>query len=178
MCRATVNRVGICSREPCQGGGRYTTLQRPWEFENGRVPRFVPKARYSNPYRPQQRGPRSAYIKSLTIRSADVPGRVYSSSLRTKYPYIFLTMRMRSTITAEVQGMARSVTFYVNGRKGRTDYVQPYSIGGDFREAKTQKLRFSPWKFMVDRTVVVVSARVIGMDYVEHWRTIELSTNI
>lgn len=176
-CRATVNKLGVCWREPCPGGGKYTTLLRPWEFSDGRNPKTIPRSRFLNPYRPIPLRSGGPWVHSMTIRSADAPGRIFTSSLKNRFPYIFLTKRMRSTVTCETRGNVRSVTFYVNGAKGRTDYDAPYSIAGDWVDYATKRNIYAPWAFEVERKVVTLSCQAVGYDGTEHWRDIELSTD-
>lgn len=176
-CSATVNKVGICWREPCPGGARPTMLMKPFEFEN-RIPPFIPRSRYLNPYKLKSRESGSAFIVSITVRSADLPSRVYTTSSWTRTPYLYLSQRMRTTVTAEVVGNVRSVTFYLGGRKGRTDYSRPYSIAGDFKNSRTGRITYAPWKAFIDRSVIFLSVRAIGLNGVEHWRTMEISTDI
>lgn len=175
-CRATVNKVGVCSSEPCPGGGRWTTLQKPYDFENGRQPKTIPRMRFKYPYQPKQHRNGSPYVHSMTIRSADYPNRVFTSSLKTKNPYIWLTKRMRTTVTCETRGNVKFVTFYVNGRKGRTDGQAPYSIAGDWEDYATKRTIYAPWGFEVERKVSTIACVAMGFDGTEHWKNVELST--
>ena len=174
-CRATVNRVGICWKEPCPGGGRYTKLFRPWEF-SGRSPPAIPRWRYANPYRQKPRRFGSAYVKSLTIRSADFPGRIIWSTYKGKFAHVRLTRRMRSTVTCECSGRVKHVTFYINGRTGRTDFKAPFTIAGDWVVYRTKKVAYAPWHFDIDGRYITLSCVATGYDGVVHYKNLELST--
>lgn len=176
MCRATVNKIGICWREPCPGGGQMTSLQKPYEFV-GRRPAPVPASRFGSPYQPKARHRSSPYVKSLTIRSADHSPKVFVSTLQMSNPYMHLTKRMRTTVTCEVDGDVRYVTFYVNGIKRRTDHDAPYTVAGDWVDKRRGRVIYAPWKFPIDRSVVTLSCRAVGRDGTEHWQNMEVSTD-
>ncbi|CAN8074255.1 unnamed protein product [Agarophyton chilense] len=175
MCRSTVNRLGICWREPCPDGGRWTSLQKPAEFSNG-MPRRLPASRFTNPWKPKPRKFNSPYVTSLTIRSADYPARVLTSSLLTRNAHVFITKKMRPTVTCEVSGSVQYVTFYVNGRSGRTDYQAPYSIAGDFYDKRRGRWRYAPWKHDMNDNVMTLACKAVGWDGTEHTANLELST--
>lgn len=176
LCVATVNRVGVCWREPCPGGGMFTKYFKPWEFSDGRKPAPIRKSHYKNPYRIKKKKKGSPYIRSLTIRFADLSTRILASSLKSKFMYMRLTRGMRSTVTCEVQGKVKHVTFYINGREGRTDKDAPYSIAGDWWDFRSRKVKYAPWSFDVDKKYITLSCRATGYDGTEHWRNVELST--
>lgn len=175
-CVATVDQPGVCWREPCPGGGKWTSYMKPAEFSNGRRPKAIPTGRYNKPHKPPKRKKGSVKIRSLTVRSADHPERVISRARSRKFMHVFLTKGMRSTVTCEVSGKVRSVTFYVNGETGRTDYSEPYSIAGDWVEYRSQQVKFAPWAFDIGATYVTLSCKAVGLDGIEDWMNVELST--
>lgn len=176
LCRATVNKIGICWREPCPGGARPTYLQRPAEFDDGRLPQKIPRTRFGYPYNAKSRGSHSPYVQSMTIRSADYPEHIYTQSKRTRSPHMMLTQAMRITVTCEVTGDTKYVAFFINGRKGNVDTQPPYSIAGDWVEYGGT-VRYAPWKQNVDRKVTTIACKAYGHDDVEHWENVELSTD-
>ena len=175
MCRATVNKIGVCWKEPCPGGARKTHLKIPLEFD-GRTPDLVPASRFRYPYFTKERGPRSPFVKAMTVRSSIFPTKIYTGTKWTRSAYIFLRKSMRVTVTCEDGGEVRCVVFYVNGQKGRTDCDEPYTIAGDWRDG-TGKINYAPWTFGIDRTVATVSCKAYGWDGTEHWENMELSTD-
>lgn len=176
LCRSTVNKLGVCWREPCPGGGRPTSLMMPAEFDNGKQPDLIHKSSFTNPYNPKVRNQDSPYVQSMTIRSAIHPNKVYSVSTKNKYPYILLTKSTKVTVTCEVSGHVRFVVFYSNGRKGNVDTTPPYTIAGDWIEHKSGKVQYAPWKHDIDRDVTTISCRAVGYDDTEHFANVELST--
>lgn len=177
LCRATVNKIGVCWREPCPGGSRKTSLQMPFEFI-GRRPNPISAGRFQNPYQPKKRGSRSPHVKSLTVRSSDYTPKVFTSTLQTRHAYMHLTRRMRSTVTCEVEGDVQYVTFYVNGVIRRTDYDAPYTVAGDWVDHRRRRVVYAPWGFEIDKTIVTLSCRAVGKDGTEHWENMEISTDL
>lgn len=175
-CRATVDRVGICWREPCPGGGRFTRPLKPWQFSQGRKPALLTPQLFRNPYNAKRKRRRSPRVKTLSIRSADVPSKVYAAAARPRLLHLWITRRMRTTVTCEVGGMVKEVTFYINGVKGRTDRDRPYSIAGDWVEYRSRKVRYAPWAYRMNNRFSTVSCVAKGFDGTESWRTIQLST--
>lgn len=94
----------------------------------------------------------------------------------TRRAHVFITKRMRTTVTCEVSGHVKSVTFFVNGYQSRTDYSAPYSIAGDFYERRKRRHRFAPWKYGIDNAVVTLSCQAIGFDGTKHFANLELSS--
>lgn len=177
MCRATVNDVGICTREPCEGGGRYTQLFKPKPFENGKKPDPLYRDMFGKPYR---RPKSSVAAKSLTIRRNWDPKKILhrarASSALSRKPYLSLKRSMGITITCETTDNVRSVTWYVNGYRTRIDRTKPFSIGGDWPEGYiTKVVKYAKWMFFVDRQVTVVSAKAKGYNGDESWITMEIS---
>lgn len=178
-CRATVNKVGICWREPCPGGGRFTKWMKPWEFSNGRRPGLLKASTFRNPYQiaVKKKTSKSCEVKSMTIRSADVPRRVFTSSRWTKRPHLLLTRSMQPTVTCETKGAVKYVEFYMDGRKGRRDFSKPYSIGGDWKRGVNKRIQtYAPWAFNIARKVVPVTCMAMCRDGMASYETIELST--
>lgn len=175
MCRATVNKVGECWKEPCPGGGRSAKLKRPYEFTD-RKPGPLSKTEFLEPYSSQGRNENSPFITSIDIRSADHPEKVFSSSHITTFPYLNLTTSMRVTVTCKVRGEVKTVTFYDNGREGIPNYGSPFSIAGEWK--KNGVWMFAPWKLDIDKMVTTISCKAVGSDGTEHWKTIELSTDM
>lgn len=173
-CAASVNRIGICWREPCPGGGFYSSMYRPYEFSDGRSPSPISRSMFKYPYKIRRRHSSSPFVRSITIRSADNPKRIFASSPRNRFAYMRLKKSMRPTVTCEVGGKVRHVTFFINGHIGRTDYHSPYSIAGDRRYRGS--LVFSPWNLQVEQKVITIACRATGLDGIEHWRNMELST--
>lgn len=176
LCRATVNKVGICWAEPCPGGGRYTTLQRPWIFDNGRQPGLLNRDMYKDPH--QVAAKRGVNVKSISIRSVDFPSKVYVSSSSTKFAHLWLTKSMRITVTCEVDGDVKMVTFYVNGREGRTDYQRPFTIAGDWKKYRRRYWTYAPWAYDVQGRYTMVSCRAKGKNGGESWASLEFSTMV
>lgn len=174
MCQATVNKMGVCWKEPCPDGGP-TQLQRPYEFI-GRKPKPLKTCDFLNPYVSKSRSTNSPIITSMAIRSADNPEKVYTNLRETSFPYLNLTKSMRTTVTCDMRGKVEKVVFYDNGERGVTNYSPPYSIAGEWRENGIWK--FAPWKVDIDRTVTTISCQAVGFDGAEHWKTIELSTDV
>lgn len=176
-CRATVNRIGVCYREPCPGGGRRTTLQRPWEFEDGRKGGVLKSKWFANPWRNKEGG---VVVEVLKVREVGKGGRVYASSRRGRAAYVRLTERMPITVVCETGGAVevREVRFFINGRKARVDYEAPYSIAGDWRDrGGLGDVVFAPWKFGFEREVTTISCQAIGKDGSQHWANLELATD-
>lgn len=176
LCRSTVNQIGVCWKEPCPGGGRPTYLQRPFEFEDGRLPAMIPRSRFQHPYVPKPHGYNSPFVHSMTIRSADYPDHIYVQSTGTRTPHLMLTSAMRVTVTCEVTGDVKYVAFFSNGRKGHVDTKAPYTIAGDWVEY-SGTVRYAPWKHNIDRSVTTIACKAYGHDDVEHWENMELSTD-
>lgn len=175
-CRATVNKIGICKHEPCESGGRFTKLYKPWEFENGRVPKPLVRS-YFRPYRSKPKTKKSPRIVSLTIRSSVNPKRVYVRFNRGfKFAHVRLTVPMKITVTCEVVGKTKGVSFFVQGFPARTDYNSPYSIAGDRRHWNTNALFLSPWRYQVARKVFTLSCKAFGSDGTQDWLTVGVST--
>lgn len=175
-CRATVNKIGVCWREPCPGGGRYTQLMKPWEFSEGRKPVTLTTQMFAKPYRPPQRSKWSPRLKSMTIRNSMFPRRVYSKVRRKRFVMLKVAKGTRVTVTCEVWGKAKGVTFYVNGREGRTDWERPYTIAGDWWEYRSRKVKYAPWGYALGDRYTSVSCVAKGFDGTESWITIELRT--
>eukprot|EP00171_Calliarthron_tuberculosum_P013684 IDg13684t1 len=177
-CRATVNDVGICKREPCEGGGRFTKMFKPRSFENGRRPSLLYRNSFRRPYRRKRA---SVHIRSLTIRRNYDPSKVIHRAVhrskRSRNPYLHLRRRMGLTITAETKGKVRHVQWFVNGFKSGKDKKAPYSIAGDWEKGwKTTVTQYAKWMFRIDNTVTTVSAKATGYDGSEAWLTMEIST--
>lgn len=176
-CRATVNDVGICKREPCEGGGRFTKLFKPRQFERGR-PRPLYKYNFKRPYRRKRA---SVLVKTLTIRRNWNPRKIihrarHSSEL-SRNPYLHIKRSMGITITAETSGKVRYVEWFVNGYKGSKDYKAPYSIAGDWEKGwKTTVTQYARWNFYVENAVTTVSAMAKGKDGSTSWLTMEISS--
>lgn len=175
-CRATVNRIGVCWREPCPGGARLTRLMKPWEFSEGRRPKLLDTKMFKGAYQPKRRGKWSPKVKSMTIRSSQFPGKVYSQSRRSRFVYMRVSKGTRVTVTCEVWGRAKGVTFYINGREGRSDAERPYSIAGDWWEYRSRKVRYAPWMHEFAGGFTSVSCVAKGFDGTESWITVQLST--
>lgn len=171
-CTAAVNRIGVCKREPCEGGGRFTKLYKPYEFERS-VPPAILGSAFRNRY---QRPKASVKVLSLTIRKAKNPSFIFATTLRTRSAHIRLFRGDKPTVTCETEGKVKSVTFYVHGRLGRVDYTWPYSIGGDWIWWADKKPRYSHWKFEMENRVTTISCRALGRDGTESWENLELST--
>ena len=176
-CRATVNRVGVCWREPCPGGKRKTQFLKPAEFV-GRIPPVIRRARFLFPFQPRKRAAYSPYVRSLTIRSSDYPPRIITSSQRGRNLNVLLTRRMRPTVTCEISGRARYVQFFVNGQPARRDPSPPYSITADYYPVMfgKRRLRYYPWHFDVTKRYMTLSCVAYGLDGTQHWRTVEVNT--
>lgn len=185
-CRATVNRLGICHSEPCPGGGRRTQFFKPAPFENPRSPPPPIMRSYFKPYTPAsspaRRTPLSPHVVSMTIRSADVPSRIYAvvTPKSRRNVWLKITTRFRITITCEVNhpAHARGVGFYTQGRFLRWDGGVPYSIAGDWVVGRHRRVKFAKWAYDYNNKVLPVSCVVRGRDGSQHWLSIELSTSL
>lgn len=180
MCTATVNKVGVCWREPCPGGGKFTKLMKPFEFTN-RLPRPIPARRFKWPHKIPKS---SVSIRSLSIYKLTWDARLGKRLHRTgasrasRKPYLHLLRKMGLTIVADTTGPVRSVHWYIDGRKVKhADTTKPYTIAGDWQVGwKTFTPRFAKWQFVVDYKVSTVSCKAIGKDGTEAWHTMEIST--
>lgn len=182
-CRATVNRLGICYREPCPGGIRRTQFFKPAPFERSRKPPLIYRS-YFKPYTPasatSRKTPISPRITSMTIRSADTPSRIYAviRPNSNKDIWLKITTRFRITITCEVDRVSwtKGVGFYTQGRFLVWDSKSPYSIAGDWTIRK--KRRFAKWAYDFNDKVLPISCVVHGRDGSQDWLSIELSTSL
>lgn len=176
MCRATVNKIGICSKEPCPGGGRFTKLMKPWEFENGRKPKPLHIKNF-NSSRYQSANSDVVRVYSMTIRSSKNPQKIFARFFKTRSSaHIWLTTEMSATVTCETSKNTKGVTFYIQGVEGRTDLSSPYSIAGDYRHWETKQVFYAPWKYNVNRKVMIISCKAFG-SMTQDWFTVEVSTN-
>lgn len=175
LCRSTVNRLGVCWRESCPGGGRPGTPMVPFELD-GKTPAPLNPAHFTSPYKIPVRGVNDTYIISLSIRSVSDPSYVFAT-LRHRFSSTKFNMkRGAATVTCEVGGEVQKVVFYVNGVMTREDYDEPYSIGGDWRGGVPERVTYASWG-IVDRRVHTVSCKAVGLSGYEAWKTVEVNTD-
>lgn len=153
-CRASVNRVGTCWREPCKGfqGGRL----KPDEFTDGRHPAPVPASLFSPgfdvaglrpvaPIAQRRRAPRAPSFNPFASVTVGAPLRLAGISLLhppSAHP-VWRLLPSRPpplqlprggggvSLSAVVSGDIRAVEWYVEGRRVRVERAHPYTIAGD-----------------------------------------------
>lgn len=181
-CLATVNRVGLCKREPCkrQEGSPFNGLAKfllPASFES-RVPKPLYSRHFRNPY---HRLKPSVKIRGMTLwrlRGQHSLGEKLweaGASWESRHPYLAVLKSTRFTVTCEPEGDVSRVIFYVNGvRAGsKADTVPPYSIAGDWKVRGVDF--FAPWQVKFAGTVTVVSCKAVGKDGIAAWYSMEIS---
>lgn len=167
-CRATVDDVGICYREPCPGGTRRTALMVPKQFRDGRAPGVV-KRDWFRVHVPSTRPPTTAgsagRIVSMQIRFADKPHKVYIDSKRGSVWLVRgLVKPLRLVAFCIVQGSVPAVGFFVNGRLQRVDRRKPYSSTGEYGVRVGGKVvtRYRAWVLQARNAVYNVACRAGG----------------
>lgn len=175
-CRATVNRLGACWKEPCPGGGRQGTYLLPFELD-GRVLSPLTPAHYTSPYQIPIRRDTDPFVHSLSIRSVSNPNVVYAS-MRTRLAVTkFVQQRGPATITCEVSGDVQKTVFYVNGEIRREDFDKPYSIAGDWYDDGSGNIVYAAWSHP-ERRVHTVTCKAVGTSGYESWKTVQVSTDV
>lgn len=181
-CLATVNRLGICTREPCSPM-RKVLRRVPVEFD-GRSP---PLIRASN--LPRSGGPpkykltssgqstfsenidglRRAAVRVFAIRLVDVNARKVLPYLPLGNRPVVVGASARFSLYAETSPDALSVQWYVNGVPKFFDSTPPFTSGGDDHTGA-----FYPWYYPVFNRRVYVSVRAKGPGNTEDWFSLEM----
>lgn len=175
-CLATVNKIGICHREPCPGGGRYSKQVVPWEFDKGRKPDSLKKS-YFKPYHSKAAGKNSPQISSMTLRSSVNPKRVYVKLFSpNKFVHMHLTNNMLLTVTCEARGRVKAVAFFIQGVPARKDFDEPFTIAGDWKNEWKKTQHYAPWKYNVSDKVMSISCKAFGYDDTVDWFSASIST--
>lgn len=163
-CMATVNRLGICKREPC-APMPYVARRVPAEFEGGRrpapiyasnFPNVATQYRYDYDYSVYSQGtfteaavkPAGSSVRVFDLRLVDTHTNTILWNADLTKPIKF-GRDAKLSIMAEVRGPAKQVQWYINSRQTHTDSGSPFSIAGDFRgrfyeliHAKTNRRMF------------------------------------
>lgn len=147
-CLATVNRPGICKREPCTPMP-YVYRRVPAEFEGGRkpppiystnFPNVATEYRYDYDYSIQTQSgfseaavkPAGSSVRVTDLRLVDIHSNqiMWFADLTKPIKFGF---DAKLSIMAEVTGPVARVEWFINSRRTHTDTGAPYSIAGDFR---------------------------------------------
>lgn len=165
-CLATVNRLGVCYKEPCPGGGSFSKMLRPKEFEDGKQPQKLLRRWFGD----HKVWPRYDFgIRSLKIvRVKDL--YVLAESRSRKKVVMNVRRSHDITVLADVFGDVKAVTFYNNGRQARrTTGPKIFSIAGDWHGKN-----YAPWRFLFDKKWTTISAKAEGKYGGETWVNIDL----
>lgn len=175
-CLATVNKIGICYREPCPNGGRYSKQQIPWEFESGRKPGILRRS-YFKPYHLRPNHISTPRIKSMTVRSSLNADIIFIKlQQNNRFLHYRLTNSMRATVTCEVDGPVKYVSFFIQGKPAREDFDEPFTIAGDWKNEWKDAQYYAPWKYDVSQKVLSVSCKATGFDESVSWFSASIST--
>eukprot|EP00168_Porphyra_purpurea_P018607 TRINITY_DN7013_c0_g1_i1.p2 TRINITY_DN7013_c0_g1~~TRINITY_DN7013_c0_g1_i1.p2 ORF type:complete len:545 (-),score=177.94 TRINITY_DN7013_c0_g1_i1:127-1761(-) len=182
-CLATVNRPGICKREPCVPLP-YVERRVPVEFEGGRrpapiyasnFPYVATQYRYDYDYSVALQSsftemavkPAGSSVRLYDIRLVDIHSQEIKWFVDLTKP-IKLGYDAKLTIMAQVTGPVLKVEWFINSRKVHEDASAPFSSSGDFRgyyyELKHEKLNRR----------MFITARAIGASGHEDYHSVDM----
>lgn len=171
MCQSTVGAVGICRMQPCAPNYIQSTYRVPDVF-NGSRPAAIPKERFFYPHL-VRRTPQTPYINSMTFFYAKRPGEKIKV-MYSNYYRVYMKQAWEVSMSCDVRGDVKDVTFYVIGVQVSIDTDWPYTIAGDWVHHGVRS--YAPWKFAFDNQYLMVSCRARGYDGSETWKTVAVST--
>jgi len=170
-CLSTVNRPGICKREPCTPMP-YVQRRVPVEFEGGRrpppiyasnFPNVATQYRYDYDYNVATQSvfseaavkPAGSSVRVLELRLVDINSNQIMWFADLTKPIKF-GYGAKLSIMAEVSGPVKRVEWFINSRRTHQDTGAPFSIAGDFRG------RFYEMKHALTDRRMFITARAIG----------------
>lgn len=159
-CEATVNKLGICWKEPCVPI-RNTKKHVPAVFENGSYPEPIQAEWYGN-------GTQAPYTSIRLIGFFLVDAKRDLIVTADASQILFLNRRDEVSLIVFIEGDVEFVEWYTNGKKNGRDYGEPYSIAGDFRND------FYPWMYPLFNRRIRVSVKVGAKNGTFTWGNVEL----
>ncbi|GAB0493789.1 hypothetical protein MMPV_005074 [Pyropia vietnamensis] len=180
-CLATVDRLGICKREPCSPM-RKIASRVPVEFANGARPAPIRSASFIG----DRRTPKY-FISGQTAFSENIVGlrhtpvrvlylqliNVHTQQVLPFMPLgkspILLGPSARFSLYAETSGDVRSVQWYINGVRKYMDTTKPFTSAGDDHLGT-----FYPWQYPVYNRRVYVSVRAQGPGMQSDWLSLDM----
>lgn len=135
-CRSSVDRLGICAREPCSGLGE--KRMKPLPFRRGQAAKLSyetpsPKV-HENANEPVQHSPVILGLQMVNCRTREVITNEFSRTIDIcRHEEEFITFE------ALTDGNVSSVSFYINDNFIRTEGAEPYLAWGDKFDV------FRPW---------------------------------
>lgn len=160
-CDATVDRLGICWKEPCIPI-RQTSKMVPAPFKDGSKPNPVLSAWYGQGSSSVEHG--SVDISRLRLVDAR-KDNVLNEDLGQ---VIDLNRNDEITLLAETNGDINYVEWFTNGKQIGRDYASPYTIAGDY------KGDFYPWMHPLFGRRIRVAVKAVGHDGSFSWENVEL----
>lgn len=179
-CLATVNRLGVCKREPCVPM-RKVVLRKPVEFDRGAKPRLIQSSAIPSKGRNRKYAitGQSAFSETAAgLRRS--PVRVYNLRLinvhtRTALPHLPLGRRpiilgpgAKFSLRADTTSNVRWVQWFVNGVRKFSDSTHPFTSAGDDHTG------FYAWRYPVINRRVYVSVRAQGAGGQQDWYSQDL----
>jgi hypothetical protein len=164
-CLSAVNRLGICTREPCSA--RYpASYQKPAQFANGATPFPIlasdlgyngATSQYgaSPVLAPANQNDLRAWISHFELVNTNTGATITSDFSKSVYVG---NVKDSLSIRAVTQGNIKMVDFRINGRSVHTEGSAPYYIAGDFSNT------IRPWKSAILNEQFTIQAQAIGND--------------
>lgn len=182
-CLSTVDRLGICWREPC-APMRKVRQRVPMEFAGGAMP---PPIRSSSLPAPLG-GPKYALLSSGQSAFSETVAGLRQTPMRVSYlrlinthtkevlPFVPLGSKRiilgpgaKFSLYAETTGDVRSVQWFVNGVTKFMDTTRPFTSAGDDHLGN-----YYPWQYPVFNRRVYVSVRAQGPYGEQDWLSLDM----